>query len=72
MPHYSFACAACAMEYDVRCNFDETATAACPDCGVTEKRRLYQPIGISVKEQACNQQQACPLASGGGCCPNSH
>ena len=67
MAHYSFLCNGCNQEYEIRCSFAESELAVCPACGAVEKRRLYKPIGISVKDQPCARQQVCPVA-GGGCC----
>lgn len=67
MAHYSFICESCGREYEVRCTYEESAAATCPDCAGVEKRRLYKPTAFAIKETACRHQDVCPSA-GGGCC----
>ena len=49
MPRYDYQCTACRTVTEVRHGFKETFDGACPSCGATGLKRVFNPAPILFK-----------------------
>ncbi len=78
MPVYKYLCEECGKITKISCRMTEKKTPEkCIQCGSTELRRVYSPVGISVKGASSTEASTCcgrdspcstPPCSDGGVC----
>lgn len=49
MPIYTYRCENCGIQFDKRQHFSDEPLKICPECGKSELRKVYQPVGIVFK-----------------------
>ena len=49
MPVYEYRCKNCGHQFEIQQAITEDTLTDCPDCGESQLRKVFQPVGIAFK-----------------------